>query len=304
MSKRRDHVLEDVYRKHLAGGGAYRTNTSDDELAILERMYIRVLSEMAINRFRWVGLPSTVNERYLELMLYRHALSVFYYDDEYNAYMALQGSPNGPMNMYQDPTGFRVVGNSTFVGKSLSVTECVPIWANVLRSPDLDIVVTYARRLASIDRTIDINAKNARRTKVIVANENQRHSATEINNQLEKGSAAIYVNPMGMDLVSEMTAVDLGVHPDMVEKLQIARGRLWNECMGLLGLNFANQDKRERMVVDEVSANDEQVDNMRAVALNERKRACVLINNKYDLSVDVKFNVDIPTQIGFVGGEV
>ena len=49
---------------------------------------------------------------------------------------------------------------------------------------------------------------------------------------------------------------------------------------------------------------DEQVLNMRAVALNERKRACRLINEKYDMSIDVKFHVDIPKPIVATGGEI
>ena len=58
------------------------------------------------------------------------------------------------------------------------------------------------------------------------------------------------------------------------------------------------------MVVDEVSANDEQVQAMKNVYLNERKRACRLINLKYGLSIDVKYRVDIPEIPYATGGEL
>ena len=301
-----DGVLEEVYRPWWNGGGnnKFGYDISEIDTSTYERMYIRLLSEMAMNRFKWIGLPPGTNERMLELALFRQGLCVFYFDSEYDMFFTLRGASAGPLNMYDDPQKFLVYGNSTFNGKTLDATECVPIWANIMRVPDLDIVWTYAKRLAAIDKTIDINTRNARRSRVVVADEAQRLSATNINNQIDKGSAAIFLNTQGLDLASTMTALDLGVHPDTIERLQVVRTKLWNECMGLLGLNFANQDKRERLVVDEVSANDEQVLNMRAVALNERKRACRLINEKYGMSIDVKFHVDIPTPVIATGGEI
>lgn len=305
MSKKKaDSVWQAIYGPHLSGGRDYAYNPSDNELAVYERMYMRILSEMCINRFKWIGLPDEINERFLELTLFRQALSIFYWDNEYDHYMALRGASYGPLNMYDEPTSFRVTGNSTFVGKDLSDKECVPIWANVLRLPDADIVLTYAKRLANMDRTIDINSKNARRTKVIVANENQRHSAANINNEIEKGSPSIWVNAAGMDLLNNLTALDMGVDPRTIEFLQVSRTRMWNDCMQLLGLNYANQDKRERLVADEVHGNDEQVGNMRAVNLNERKRAARAINKMFGLSVDVKYRVDIPTPVENTLGEL
>ena len=59
--------------------------------------------------------------------------------------------------------------------------------------------------------------------------------------------------------------------------------------MGLLGINHANQDKKERLVSSEVGANDEQVDAMKNVALNSRQRAAKQINDMFGLSVSVDY---------------
>lgn len=302
---RNDEVYNTYYERFLNGGRAkFGNNPNNNRQMLIERMYERQISEMAMNRFKWIGLPTNIPERFLELTLFRNALSVFYYDDNYSQYLALRGSGNGPLNMFDDPTSFRVTGNSTFVGRTLDKDQCVPIWSNYLRMPDLDIVLIYSSKLAHLDRTIEINSRNARRSKVIVADENARLSATNINNQIDEGQSAIFLNSAGMAMMERFTALDLGVHPDTIVKLQTVRTQMWNECMGLLGLNFANQDKRERMVVDEVSANDEQIQNMRAVNLNARKAACREINLKYGLSIDVKYNVDIPTPVQATGGEL
>ena len=317
MSKH-DHVMEDIYKPFMAGG-KFNPTVAEVTQKMLENQYMLLLTEMSVNRFKWIGLPSTIDERFLETTLFRNGLSIFFRDDNYGL-LALQGSGSGPLNMYWSPTRFVVVGNSVFDSRELiamgettqdtvngvvdTVGKCVPIWANTTRHPDVLSVLLYAKRLANADMTIDIAMRNARRSRVIVSDENQRLSATNINNEIDRGAPFIAVNTAGYDLVNKITAVDMGVHPDHVVKLMEARQKLWNECMGLLGLNYANQDKRERMVVDEVSANDEQVQAMKNVYLNERKRACRLINLKYGLSIDVKYRVDIPEIPYATGGEL
>ena len=299
-----DAVWEGFYAPHFGAPPKRTKGQHDIDIVRLERMYLRVLQELAVNRFKWVGLPDSVNERFLEYTLMRRGLVVMYFDTDYDEYLALQGAGAGPLNMYDDPTSFRVTGNSTFVGKTVDASDCVPIWANVLRVPDWDIIMTYAKKLASIDRTIDINLRNARRSRVIVTDETGQLSAQNINNQIDSGSPVITVNNTGYAMMEHWTAFDLGIHPDQIVNLQTSRQRIWNECMGLMGINFANQDKRERLVSAEVGANDEQIDSMKNVILAERQRAVRQMNDKFGLSVDIKLRTELPTITGFTGGEL
>ena len=299
-----DAVWEGFYAPHFGAPPKRTRGQHDIDIVRLERMYLRVLQELAVNRFKWVGLPDSVNERFLEYTLMRRGLVVMYFDTDYDEYLALQGAGAGPLNMYDDPTSFRVTGNSTFVGKTVDASDCVPIWANVLRVPDWDIILTYAKKLGSIDRTIDINLRNARRSRVIVTDETGQLSAQNINNQIDSGSPVITVNNTGYAMMEHWTAFDLGIHPDQIVNLQTSRQRIWNECMGLLGINFANQDKRERLVSAEVGANDEQIDSMKNVILAERQRAVRQMNDKFGLSVDIKLRTELPSITGFTGGEL
>ena len=299
-----DAVWEGFYAPHFGVPTKRTRGQHDIDIVRLERMYLRVLQELAVNRFKWVGLPDSVNERFLEYTLMRRGLVVMYFDPDYDEYLALQGAGAGPLNMYDDPTSFRVTGNSTFVGKTVDASDCVPIWANVLRVPDWDIILTYAKKLAGIDRTIDINLRNARRSRVIVTDETGQLSAQNINNQIDSGSPVITVNNTGYAMMEHWTAFDLGIHPDQIINLQTSRQRIWNECMGLMGINFANQDKRERLVSAEVGANDEQIDSMKNVLLAERQRAARQMNDKFGLSVDIELRTELPSITGFTGGEL
>ena len=300
MSKRRvRNGADELYSRHLNGSlynGNYNSNTVDNRVTIMERMYFRILTELAANRFKWNGLPESVNVRYLELTLFYFALSVFYFDERYDRFFALRGGSTNFLNMMDDPTAFVVVGNN-FVSQTISAKKAVPIWANYLRVPDIDIVTIYSTKFAELDRTIEINSKNARRTKVIKATENSKLSLVNINRQIDEGQNLIQLAGPLSDL-EFIDTIDMGIDPDSLEKLHILKVRLWNECMGLLGIDNANQDKKERLVASEVDANNDQTNMMRYVNLNARRMAAEAINKMYPkLEVSVEYYTDIDKMV-------
>lgn len=292
---------DSYYHEFLFGESGqfnFKTNPNVNREIIIERMYTRILTELATNRFKWSGLPKSVNLRYLEMQLFYRALAVFFYDTGTERFLALAGSPAGHINMMQEPTAFQVYG-SNYVGKTIGARNCVPIWANYLRMPDTDIIRIFAERMANIDRTIEINLKNARRSKVAFVTENTALSVDNIVKQIDEGTPYIKAS---RSMENVITAVDLGVEPHTIEKLSIIRARTWGECMTLLGIDNANQDKKERLVASEVDANDDQVNSTRWVNLNSRRTAAEQINDKYPgLNVTVDYNADIQTELPAIG---
>lgn len=295
MARKRDLVWDNYYGPHL-NGQKFGNNPTGNLQLMTERMYMRHLTELAINRFKWTGLPKSIDARFLELELFRKALAVFFYDEDFARHLALAGSGQGGYNMYDNPTSFLVYGGPKY-RKVLKGTECVPIWGNMLRVPDIDIVLVYSKRLAELDRTIQINSKNLRKTRIVYASENTRLSMTNINRQIDEGMEVIYGTEDAMN-PANIQVLDLGGDPVGVLNLQIAKSKLWNECMTMLGINNANQDKKERLVADEVAANDDQVFATRGIALNSRQYAADQINEKFKmpdgtpLNISVDFNTD------------
>jgi hypothetical protein len=305
-TKDKDYVGGALYGQHMKGDSAKFANSNiTNRTSIIQRMHIRELTELAVNRFKWTGLPEEIDPRFLEMTLFYRALAVFFKDGKNDKYFVMRGAPSGPWDITDTPTQFQVTGNQ-FTSRLLSTVrtfrevdgeivpagepECVPIWANYLRVPDLDIVLIYATKFAELDVTIEINSRNARRNKIVAVDENMRLSAVNINRQIDAGDNFIQLGQNGMQAVP--VALDLGIHPDSIEKLHILKVRLWNECMGMLGINNANQDKKERLVADEVDANNAQVEANRAIALNARQEAARQINKLYNLNVEVGFHSD------------
>jgi len=304
-AKSRPNAATDIYRQHLQGT-PYASNPANNRLALIERMYQRVITELAVNRFKWTGMPDSIDLRFMEMTLFRRALSVFYKDTKYDKFFALEGAGTAFVNMMHNPTGYTVLGPN-FEGKTLAAYRyeaaegkdqsmvAVPIWANSMRIPDLDIVTLYSYRLAEMDRTIEINSKNARRNKVIITPENTKLSAVNINRALDEGQDGIQVAGPMQDMAF-IQAVDMGINVNDVEKMHIVRTRMWNECMGLLGIDNANQDKKERLVAAEVDANSDQTSMMRYVNLNARRIAAKQINDVFGLNIEVEYFTDVDEQ--------
>jgi len=285
MPKRRDHVAHDFYGRMRKG--YQRNSLAENDETTLQGMYERILGELAMNRFKWTGFPKSVDTRFLELQLHTNGLIVVFKDTGSKRragtdhIFALRGTPSGQRNMMDNPVAFTLSGpgmEQHFQGVQLAINKCVPIWPNYFRRTDWDIISTYSRKLAKIDRTIEINMESARRTKVLVYDENTRLSAENINRMIDAGEPSVRVK---YDLGQMIQALDLGVDPKSIETLSVVRGRLWSEAMGLLGINNANQDKKERLVESEVSANDDQIDNMRFVNLNARQEACMKMRDMF-----------------------
>ena len=272
---------------------AFKPNATVARLEAIKQMHMRSFIEIACNRFKWEGLPPTVSIRHLELTLFTNALAVFSKLPDNDQYQVLQASPSGVINMVQEPTSFTLVG-SNMKTREISAKQCVPIWANYLRVPDIDIVEIYSQRLADLERTIEINTMNARRTKVIVHDENATMSMTNVDRQLNEGASTIRVN--SDNVADSFTALDMGIDTKSLIDLSMMRARYMNDVFSLLGINGANQDKKERLVASEVGANDDQVLSRKFVALNARRIAAEQISEMIDEEVTVEFNVEVEAQ--------
>lgn len=276
----------------------FRNNPSQNRHTQEEQLYLRMFSEIACARFNWVGLPSGIDPRFLERTLFGRGLCVFYFDHDFDRYLALKAAGTGKVNMYDNPTSFTVIGN-TMVNKTLAGSDCVPIWGNSERMPEWDVVTLYATRLAQLDVTFDINAIALRHPFVVIADDNTKLSLINAYRQVREGQPVIVgTQALNTALEDSFKVLDMRVESSSLSTVQLAKSKVWNEAMTFLGVNNSNQDKKERLVESEVSANDNQVEIMRLSALNARRIACEAMNSMYDLSVSVHWNEDIDSLAG------
>ena len=73
-----------------------------------------------------------------------------------------------------------------------------------------------------------------------------------------------------------------------MDKLQQQKTDLKNELLTYLGINNNNNVKKERMIVDEVNANNEYTSINLDLMFDLREKACKEINEKFGLNITVK----------------
>lgn len=318
--QKRGGGANEMYNTHLFGdGGRFFPNSAQQREFLIQRNLEADITDLAMNRFKYEGLDDSkiaIDERFLEMCLFYNGMCVIYWDKDYDKLLAVRGTGTGYVNMLDNPVSFTVIGPGSiskptddttpaqFQNKTLSAYQkvahnelsddekrkkAVAMYPNYLRRPEVEKVRLYANRIATLDRTIEINSKAARRTKFIKGTGNTQLSMVNVARGLDIGDELIQVTGALQDM-DFIEALDLGVPSDAYTEPHILRARIWNEIMTLLGIDSANQDKKERMVQAEVSANDEQTESMKFVALNARRQSLKQVNEVFGTNITVDYN--------------
>ena len=249
--------------------------------------YYTRLKEYAINTFEWIGLPETVDARYLELVLCEKG-KICFFKDEIVGFMALPVNEYGQLNVYNYPTEHQIYAVNGY-NKNRNIEDSVTIYNNFLRLPTILTLSLYAERLAKIQRTIDVNVNACKTPYIIIATENQRLALDNAFREIDENKPVIvFSTEMNMDNIK---ALDLKT-PYVSDKLTLLKHDVWNEAMTFLGIENSNTDKKERMVTDEVNSNDGQIEASRFNMLDARLEACKKINKMFSLDISCKFRND------------
>lgn len=252
-------------------------------------MYYNRLRDYAISMFEWEGLPDSINERFLEIKLYEEGKVVFFEDPD----MGMLSLPvtYGQLNVYGEPVNYKAV--SIGYNRDLTIDDAVIMYANYSRKPIDYIIRQYARRLMQVERTMDVNI-HAQKTPVLVLTEEESQRLTMKNMYMQYDGNEPFIFAYKKGFNPDSVTVLKTDAPFVSDKLMEYKHNLWNEAMTFLGVGNAKQDKKERLVSDEVSANDEQIEGARFIMLKARQEACKKINDMFgtNISVDFKFNKD------------
>lgn len=255
------------------------------------QMYYNRLKDYALSMFEWDGLPDSVSERYLEVVMYRDGRTVFFEDPELG-FMTLPVTIGSTINAYEDPTGY-VAYSVNYPPRNLTPDEAVVIWNSYSRTAMLPIIEQFARRLANVERAMDVNIQATKTPVLILADESQRLTMLNAYYQYSGNEPFVFGNKSGFDKDAfRVLKTDAPLYTD---RLMQYRHDLWNNAMTFLGIGNAKQDKRERLVSDEVAANDEQIQASRYVWLQARQDACRQINEKFNLTLSVDFKLNAAT---------
>lgn len=250
--------------------------------------YYRLLN-IAVNTIKWVNLPSEIDPRYLEIILMSKGFALFFKEDLIDKYAALECMIGGPLNIYRIPK-MRMAYAVNGYQKECNPDNSVIIFDNYMRVIPVNTLTLYARRLAEVERAIDVNVKGMKFPILILAEESQQLTMKNLMEQYD-GNVPFIFGYKGLS-DNEVKVMETG-SPYVGDKLNQLKRQYWTDAMQFLGVESTTVEKRERLVADEATATLGTVAANRFTRLNSRSDACKQINEMFGLNVSVQFRDEI-----------
>lgn len=271
--------------------------------------YLNRLKKVATSIFEWTNLPQSMDARFLEETLFYFGQAAFLKDDQVG-FINTRVSSSGYINIYNLPTKLNCFSNqyskikqmySGIEGldkeqiKQASENSAVLVMNTWDRLPTYDSILLFALRLQQAERTIDVNI-NAQRTPILIlTDEKQRHTMTQVYSQYEGNMPVIYGVKGQLD-PNNINAIKTDA-PYIADKLDIYKKQIWNEALTFLGVNNIIEEKKERLVTDEANANNELINLNLQSFLAPRQEACKQFNELFGLTGEKEINVRVRSDL-------
>lgn len=263
------------------------------------------LYNLALRQFKWEGLPDTCSERFLEMCLLSRGTAMMVKED--GGYLIKGAAPGGRVNTYGDYLemyGWGLIGNSekykmfipgssdsrnvteTFgqnLGASFNAVLCRDNWSMF---PYIEYILSDAMRLADIQRSIDVAAKNLKTPVIAGIPKTLYSSVQEILDERNDNADTIF-RAEGLDLDS-VKLFDLKPNVETPRALRELYEWVENRNHTIFGIETATQtDKEERLLVDEVNATKGVADLNVQIRLQARMEFCEHVKDAFGLDVSV-----------------
>lgn len=241
----------------------------------MQNWYMRLLSD-ALDRYELEGLPDTCDQRVIKLALNYHAGCIFF--DKDGSLLALPGYPTEDFNLYGNPGYGWVYGRNGFneqvklfipggdnsamlnqgvTGKKIGgMYTGVYVRENYLTFPFANYVASYAYRLMDTFRSMDVIRKNLKQPYIVVAEESIINTVKQYFNSRDDNEEAIVSS--GIFPADKINLLPFQTQADALHAMQELHEWYYNQFKILCGVNGNSQsDKNERLVVAEVTADDQ-----------------------------------------------
>lgn len=218
----------------------------------------RWLLQKAMSLFTW-KLPANWDRDYFLYCLYCWGFVAIVKTDKYG--VIPQGCTLGGLNVFYRPT-FALISNPLLKGilqptidEQCTLFKLRPDYAGIL-----DVTSHYAELLAMCTETVATNLYNSQLAYVFAAsNKAAAESFKKLYDKIHSGNPAAVIDKSLMDKDGKptWTAFEQNIRNVFIcPELQAFKKDILDEYLTLIGIPTANTEKRERLIVDEVNANN------------------------------------------------
>lgn len=260
---------------------------------------------LKVNEFEWLRLPTTCSSEYIEKNLVfggRAALNL----DPDEVIRDYGASIGGKLTRHGKPSeGFLTDLDGTsknvrFYWEDMDNTgaTAVLIEDNAQGIPPIFEIMNGAFNVADAKRTLEVAARHFKIPYIIVCSPEQAESVKKIYNDMQNNKPLILINK-GNDISEEQTQVmATNLQSSLLKELWDYYKNTEDDLLKNIGVQVnQNNDKKERMTETEVMGDVDYINVIRGYRLEQRKKACKLINEAFGLNVDVRFRYEAKTEV-------
>ena len=264
--------------------------------------YLYRLKKIATSMFEWINLPSSMNSRYIEETLYYLGTAALLWDDNYG-FINTKCASAGEINIYGLPTKVNCYSYGyqdmrmlyTGLNKTKDNKECIMVMNTWDRTPTCSTLELFALRRYEAERTCDVNIKAQKTPVMLVVNDTQRLTMKNLYSQYDGNEPFIFGDKDSLS-ADTLKAIKTDA-PYIADKLMEYKKEIWNEALTFLGINNLSLEKKERLITDEASSNNEVINMNLQSYLVPRKEACKLFNEKFGLTGDKAIDVRVRSDL-------
>lgn len=258
--------------------------------------YVNRAVELCVNMFSW-KTPKDVPNFFMEVGLINFGTLIAFRDRAMNKVFVTPYRWT-EYNMYFMPKVREPYSPSDDFWEYGSYTEddSVVLFDSMSHQPFMPVLLEFCNRIADTQRAIDMNIENTKDSKIIVTKRKLLDSIKRMFQDRASNKALVFADAdvlrAGGNNGYNMDTLDFSSE-FFADKLFDYKVRLWQELMNLRGYNNANTQKRERLVTDEVNANNESLKAILSGLLKQRTDFCEQANELLGLEEGNRFECEL-----------
>ena len=255
--------------------------------------YRRYLLQKAMSVFKW-ALPANWSRDYFLYVLYCWGNIAIINTDKYG--VIPQGGTLTGYNLYYEPTHIQITNPlikqdlMPQIGVDCTLLKLQPDYGGII-----DLVNDYAELMAIASETASINLFNSKLSYIFAANNKTgAESLKKLYDQIQAGNPAAVVdkNLLNADGSPAWMMFSQNVGQNyIVDKILSDLRKIESMFDTHIGIPNANTDKRERLVTDEVNANNVETYSKCALWLEELQDGCRRANDMFGINMSVDWRV-------------
>lgn len=243
--------------------------------AVLMEYWKKYLTQRAMSVYKWT-MPRLWSENYFKYILYGIGYITVLYTGAYG--WIPQRCALGGLNLFEEPDKI-IVSNPLVYGIERKIGEGNVVFTfNADYTGVQDIIDYYAMQLAELSMTAYANMVGTKISHVFgVDNKKTADAMSKIIDQILNGEPAVVAKTTKAGEAIDYFGQDVK-RTYIVSDILIDMRKILNDFNTCFGIPNANTEKKERLITDEVNANNSETKLLPELWLNNFKATCEQLN--------------------------